>query len=221
WMLAAVLNGWAASNILEAYQAERQPITDQVSRFAFNVAKNVSQQRRQVSADIEYQDKIGEAARATLGREAYNLYVQQRFLGGLNFGYFYADSPIIAYDGASHPVYSMGRFESSSVPGCRGPHVWLNGGTSLYDACGEGFALLRLDPRARISGLVDAVAQRGVPLKIVEVDARDVQSLYAHKLVLLRPDRHVAWRGDEEPVNPVALIDLVRGAATQPARKVT
>jgi hypothetical protein len=156
--------------------------------------QSVSQQRRDVSADIERQDEIGEAARAMLGREAYNLYVQQQCCGGLNFG--------------------------SSVPGCRGPHLWLTGGSSLYDACGEGFALLRLNPRVRISGLIDATTQRGVPLKIVEVDTRDAQSLYAHKLVLLRPDRHVAWRGDEEPVNPVALIDLVRGAATQPARKV-
>ena len=78
WMLAAVLNGWAAPNILEAYQAERQPITDQVSQFAFNMAKDVSQQRREVSADIERQDEIGEAARAALGREAYDLYVQQQ-----------------------------------------------------------------------------------------------------------------------------------------------
>jgi hypothetical protein len=37
----------------------------------------------------------------------------------LNFGYFYADSPVIAYDGEAHPPYSMGRFTSSSVPGCR------------------------------------------------------------------------------------------------------
>jgi 2-polyprenyl-6-methoxyphenol hydroxylase-like FAD-dependent oxidoreductase len=220
WMLAAVLNGWAAPNILEAYQAERQPITDQVSRFAFNMAKDVSQQRREVSADIERQDEIGEAARAALGREAYDLYVQQQCCGGLNFGYFYADSPIIAYDGALHPVYSMGRFESSSVPGCRAPHLWLNGHCSLYDACGDDFALLRLDPRARIPGIIDAAAQRKVPLKIVEVDARDARSLYAHKLVLLRPDRHVAWRGDHEPADPLALIDLVRGARDRAARKV-
>src|SRR5262249_4988518 len=45
WMLAAVLNGWAEPALLEAYQAERQPITDQVSHFAFNMAKQVSQQR--------------------------------------------------------------------------------------------------------------------------------------------------------------------------------
>ena len=80
---------------------------------------------------------------------------------------------------------------------------------------GEDFALLRFDPRARISGLIDAAAQRGAPLKLIEVDA---QSLYAHNLVLLRPDRHVAWRGDEEPADPVALIELVRGAGTAAAR---
>jgi len=220
WMLAAVLIGWAEPNILEAYQAERQPITDQVSRFAFNIAKDVSQQRREVSSDIERQDEIGEGARAALGREAYDLYIQQQCCGGLNFGYFYANSPIVAYDGARHPVYSMGRFESSSVPGCRAPHLWLYGHCSLYDACGDDFALLRLDPRARISGIIDAAAQGGVPLKIVEVDARNARSLYAHKLVLLRPDRHVAWRGDDEPSDPVALIDLVRGARDAPAREV-
>ena len=220
WMLAAVLNGWAPSNILEAYQAERQPITDQVSRYAFNMAKDVSQQRRAVSADVERKDEIGEAARVALGQDAYELYVQQQCCGGLNFGYFYGNSPIIAYDGASHPVYSMGRFESSSVPGCRAPHLWLNGRYSLYDACGAGFALLRLDPRVRVSGLIHAAAQRGVPLKIVEVDPRDAQSLYANKLVLLRPDRHVAWRGDEEPADPVALIDLVRGARDATACEV-
>ena len=181
------------------------------------MAKNVSQQRREVSPDIERQDGVGEAARAALGREAYDLYVQQQCCGGLNFGYFYASSPIIAYDGAAHPIYSMGRFESSSVPGCRAPHVWLDGHRSLYDACGDDFALLRFDPRAPISGIVDAAARRRVPLKIVEVDASNAQSPYAHKLLLLRPDRHVAWRGDEEPSDPVALIDLVRGAGNAPA----
>jgi 2-polyprenyl-6-methoxyphenol hydroxylase-like FAD-dependent oxidoreductase len=212
WMLAGVLNGWAAPNILEAYQAERQPITDQVSRFAFSMAKDVSQQRREVSSDIERQDEVGEAARAALGGEAYDLYVQQQCCGGLNFGYFYADSPIIAYDGAAHPSYSMGRFESSSVPGCRAPHLWLPGRRSLYDACGDDFALLRFDPRTRISGIIDAAAQRGVPLNIVEVGTRNAELPYAHALVLVRPDRHVAWRGDEEPSDPLALIDLVRGA---------
>ena len=35
------------------------------------------------------------------------------------------------------------------------------------------------------------------------------------RLVLSRPDQHVAWRGDSLPPDPLALIDRVRGAATQ------
>ena len=73
------------------------------------MAKEVSQQRREISPTIEREDAIGEAMRAKIGQEAYDLYVQQQCCGGLNFGYFYAGSPIIAYDGAEHPVYSMGR----------------------------------------------------------------------------------------------------------------
>src|SRR6516225_977093 len=138
------------------YQAERQPITDQVSRFAFNMAKEVSQQRREISADIERQDAVGEATRTTIGREAYDLYVQQQCCGGLNFGYFYADSPVIAYDGEAHPPYSMGRFTSSSMPGCRAPHFWLRDGRSLYDALGPNYTLIRFDPTVRVAGIVEA-----------------------------------------------------------------
>jgi 2-polyprenyl-6-methoxyphenol hydroxylase-like FAD-dependent oxidoreductase len=212
WMLAAVLKGWAAPALLDAYQAERQPITDQVSRFAFNMAKQVSQQRREISADIERNDAVGEATRAQIGKEAYDLYVQQQCCGGLNFGYFYADSPVIAYDGAEHPVYSMGSFESSSVPGCRAPHFWLRDGRSLYDALGEGYGLIRFDETVAVDGLITAAKKRGMPLTVLDLDEAEASALYAKKLALVRPDRHVAWRGDAEPDDPLALIDRLRGA---------
>src|ERR1044071_8970669 len=75
WMLAAVLNGWAASAVLTASQAERQPITDQVSRFAFDMSKQNSQQRREISPDIDRDDEAGEAMRAEVGRQAKDLYI--------------------------------------------------------------------------------------------------------------------------------------------------
>jgi hypothetical protein len=43
--------------------------------------------------------------------------------------------------------------------------------------------------------------------------SREVSQLYRHKLVLVRPDQHVAWRGDAEPTDALDLVDLVRGAA--------
>jgi len=219
WMLAAVLNGWGEPPLLEAYQAERQPITDQVSHFAFNMAKQVSQQRREISADIERADAVGEAMRAKIGQEAYDLYVQQQCCGGLNFGYFYGASPVIAYDGAAHPVYSMGSFESSSVPGCRAPHFWLSDKRSLYDALGDGYGLIRFDRNVAVDGLVAAAKRRGVPFNVLHIDDAEAAALYAKKLVLVRPDRHVAWRADVEPDDPLALIDLIRGVPAMVSRE--
>jgi 2-polyprenyl-6-methoxyphenol hydroxylase-like FAD-dependent oxidoreductase len=212
WMLAAVLNGWAAPAMLAAYQAERQPITDQVSKFAFKMSQDNSKQRREIPAEIEQDSPTGEAARAAIGRQARDLYIQQQCCGGLNFGYFYEGSPIVVYDGAPHPDYSMGQFTSTTVPGGRAPHFWLCDGRSLYDALGQGFGLLRFDPSVAVDGLIAAANKRRFPLAILDIDDGDVKELYTRKLVLVRPDRHVAWRADAAPDDPLELIDHLRGA---------
>ncbi len=87
-----------------------------------------------------------------LGKQAYDLNVQQYCCGGLNFGYYYDKSPIIAYDEATPPAYGMADFTPSTVPGCRVPHIWLNDGRSLYDALGPDYTLLRFDAADRCFG---------------------------------------------------------------------
>lgn len=52
-----------------------------------------------------------------------------------------------------------------------------------------------------------------MPLAIADIADHATAALYERKLVLVRPDGHVAWRGDEPPGDPRALIDAVRGAA--------
>jgi aromatic ring hydroxylase-like protein len=171
-------------------------------------------------SDIERIDAVGEATRSDIGKQARDLYIQQQCCGGLNFGYFYDGSPIIAYDGEPHPAYTMHDFTTSTVPGCRLPHVWLRDGRSLYDALGPDYTLIRVDPAVRIADIVEAAARRGVPLAVLDIDAPDARKLHARKLVLVRPDQHVAWRGDEEPAVPLDLIDLVRGAGAAYAPEV-
>jgi hypothetical protein len=51
-----------------------------------------------------------------------------------------------------------------------------------------------------------------VPLRLFDLDPAVARPLYGHKLVLVRPDQHVAWRGDAAPADVLGLIDLVRGA---------
>jgi hypothetical protein len=100
------------------------------------------------------------------------------------------------------------------VPGCRTPHVWLRDGRSLYDALGPDYTLLRLDPAVDAAPLLDAAAQRGLPLQLLDVDSAEASAVYTTALVLSRPDQHVAWRGDAPPPDPPALVDRLRGAGS-------
>jgi len=213
WMLAGVIKGWADPAILDAYEMERQPITEQVSRYAMDTSLARSAQRSSIPRAIEQAGAEGDATRARIGRQAYEINLGQFCCGGLNFGYFYAASPIIAYDGEAAPAYTMYEFRQSTVPGCRTPHLWLRDGRSLYDALDRDFTLLRFDPMVEIGSLVAAAACRGVPMAVLDVDADEAAILYPCKLLLSRPDQHVAWRGDKAPDYPLELIDLVRGAS--------
>jgi hypothetical protein len=45
-----------------------------------------------------------------------------------------------------------------------------------------------------------------------------VLEAYQRRLVLVRPDGHVAWRADAEPADARALIDVARGAKERQAQ---
>ena len=212
WMLAAHLQGWAPVTILGAHERERQPITEQVSRFAMKHAQGAIRERTSVPRELEDDTPEGVAARAAVGKAAYELNVQQFACAGLNYGYFYDRSPLIAYDGEAAPGYTMHDYTPSTAPGCRTPHFWLAGGRSLYDAMGPGYTLLRFDAALDVLPLQRAAADANLPLEVLDVDAALIPNAYRHPLLLSRPDRHVAWRGDQVPANPQALIDQVRGA---------
>src|SRR5690242_8689882 len=141
----------------------------------------------------------------------YDLNVKQYCCGGLNFGYYYDRSPIIAYDDEVAPSYSMAEFVPSTVPGCRLPHFWLEDGRSLYDALGSAFSLLRLDSAVDVTPLQLAARERGIPLEVVDVEKNVAGAAYSRRLVLARPDQHVAWRGDDLPLRPNELLELVTG----------
>src|SRR3954452_22541622 len=153
WLLAAHLNGWAPTAILDAYQAERLPITDQVSRFAMDHAEKEIRRRGAVPAEIEEAGQQGDLARREVGALAYRINVQQYACAGLNFGSYYDRSPIIAYDGSEHPAYTMDGYTPSTVPGCRTPHLFCEDGSSLYDAMGPEFTLVRRDPAVDVTAL--------------------------------------------------------------------
>lgn len=215
WLLDAAIKGWAAPSILDAYEAERYPITEQVSHFVMNHAQKMIKARRAVPHNIEAMDAEGEAARSATGAEAYELNVQQFCCEGLNFGYYYEGSPIIAHEEEAAPAYSMGAFTPSTLPGCRTPHFWLDNGTSLYDLLGKGYSLLRMDDSVDVQGFLDQAKAHKVPMTFVDLAKQThLPEAYQHKLILCRTDQHVVWRGNTLPNSPEDLMALLKGQAT-------
>ena len=213
WLLGAYLGGWADYGILDAYEAERLPITDQVSRFAMSHQQKLARSR--VPDEIEDDSDEGEAARRWIAREAYDINVQQFAAAGLNFGYVYDASPIISYDGSDGekaPAYTMGSFVPSTVPGCRAPHFWLDDTTSVYDRFGQGYTLLCFGDPRDLAALTDAAGKAGMPLTVMDVPRGEAGEGYRHDFVLCREDQHVAWRGNSVPEDVTGLINLLRGA---------
>jgi len=214
WLLAAVLRGWASESILDAYQAERHPITEQVSRFAIakvmeNAAALGGGAVPPALADL---GEEGAALRSMLGPVLYEINAPQFAPVGLNFGYFYGHSPIIAYDDESPPSYTMGTITHSTAPGCRMPHFTV-GGRPILDLLGPDYTLLRFAPDADVTALVVAAEAARLPLRILDVARPAVPDVFTRDLLLVRFDQHVAWRGDVVPDDVSALIRRLRGVA--------
>jgi hypothetical protein len=97
-------------------------------------------------------------------------------------------------------------------PGTRAPHAWPADGRSTLDLFGDGFTLLRFgDGAPDPAPLINAARVRGVPLREVVIVDQAIAALYGRKLVLVRPDGHVAWRGDDCS-DGETIVECVRGA---------
>ncbi len=213
WMMAAVLNGQADEKLLEAHERERHPITEQVSHFAMDKAMEYldAAQTRKIPKLVESRNFVGRFLRKKLGQRMYEMNVPQFACQGLNFGYFYDNSPIVHYDGEAPPVYEMGDATPSTVPGCRLPHFWVSPGVSIYDELGPVYTLLCFNGAEMDRSFCEAFKKAGLPLKVLRVD--DQPEVYANDFVLARTDQHVAWRGDGLPDHVDAFVDKCGGRA--------
>jgi hypothetical protein len=212
WKLAAMLEGWGGPHLLASYDAERRPIGHRNVREAANNFRRMTSPRP--GPAILDQTSEGDAFRQKLGAEFSETMRHEWFTLGVHLGYRYADSPICVPDGVAAPPDQPNRYVPSSSPGCRAPHMWLGPDRSTLDLFGKGFALLGFGADAAdIEKFTTAALTRGIPLAFAAIDHAAAAALYERKLVLVRPDGHVAWRGDRAPDDALAVIDRIRGAA--------
>ena len=214
WKLAAVLQGWGGRSLLDSYESERKPIAVRNTRAARAIAKQVG--NLDIPPGLEEDSATGAAQRLELGAQVATYLGTQFNPIGVELGARYDGSPIIASDEPA-PTDSIVQYIPSGQPGGRAPHSWLGAGrgigNSLYDRLGLGFTLLRLGPKPPdAASLAAAAKQRAVPLDVLDVPDAAARDLYGADLALIRPDQHVAWRGDASPSDPDALLARVTGA---------
>ncbi len=209
WKLAATLSGWGGAELLASYDRERRPIGFRNVGMAAEFYLAHGEFTGGIAA-IEDDSDAGRQLRNRLGESLARDVGRMFRTTGLQLGYRYESSPICIDDGTPPAPDDPERYAASSRPGSRAPHAWLRDGRSTLDLFGRGFVLLRFGD-APTEAIEQAAKARGVPLSVADLDEPEAAALYERELVLVRPDGHVAWRGDALPENTAALIDRVRG----------
>ena len=219
WKLWGTLNAWGGMELLASYQAERQPVAQ---RNAQQATKNWGNFRLKVGNAIDKDTPEAAEQRAACKQALLNADVIRQYeTDGIALGYRYDPSTIVISDRTNAPSDDSREYVPTSRPGHRAPHAWVDDAQgsrvrrrSTLDLFGEGFTLLSFGAEAAdLEALMSAAHFRGVPITHTAIDDRRIADLYERKLVIVRPDGHVAWRGDKPPREASAIIDSMRGAA--------
>lgn len=198
WKLAAVLQGWGGERLLESYEMERRPVAlanREASRRHFTTRQGI---RELFAKSGDLDEDAAEPRRKELADMIRRIGNKENESFGVEYGYRYDGSPVIVPDDGSPPVVDPVVYRPSTWTGARLPSVILSDGTFLYDLLGPWFSLIAFDD-ADTGDIAGAAARLGVPVKLVRVAELALASIYERKLLLVRPDHHIAWRGDVPP----------------------
>jgi 2-polyprenyl-6-methoxyphenol hydroxylase-like FAD-dependent oxidoreductase len=212
WKLSATLGGWGGAQLLASYEMERRPIG----------LRNVTASRAAMSGrlswraayhpDIRKSSPEGAAIRVEMARR---FDVEQRKVTeilGIEAGYRYVGSPIVRPEPGDGPDPDNPHYVPTTWPGARLPHVWLNDGTALHDRLGPGYTLLRLGgTTVDTTDLARALRATGAPLDVLDIEDDAAREIYGYDLLLVRPDLHVVWRGNEQLEDAGAVAAIVTG----------
>jgi 2-polyprenyl-6-methoxyphenol hydroxylase-like FAD-dependent oxidoreductase len=213
WKLAARLKGWGGDRLLASYETERRAIGDRNVKAAEH-----AYWARRVWRDLcaEEVDRINEPDNAAVRAHVGGVWLEQHRKGsgmmGITQGYRYRNSPLIVHeagdDGADQARYD---YVPGTLPGGRIPHVWLRDGSALQDHVRDGFTLVSRQG-AGDGGLREAFEARGCPFAALDLGGEPAaREMMERDHLLLRPDLHIAWRGNALPDDPARLAALVTG----------
>lgn len=211
WKIAATLQGWGGARLLETYEIERRQVHERtVAEATANYAVTGNQLIRPC---LEEDGPLGEATREEVSDIIAVTKIREFRTLGVVLGARYCNSPIVIADGTSPPADDAMVYVPSAHPGSLAPHLWLADGSSLYDHFGAGFTCLMTSEDAESAAqLARAAEALGIPLEVIRPADPRLSARYGAAMALIRPDQHVAWRGDALPEDVEGMLARVIGA---------
>lgn len=236
WKLAAVLRGQAAPSLLETYSQERAPVARRIVTRANQSSREFTdlftalgldglsgEAEMQAAIDERKADTPEGAAKRAALVEAMEKKNYEFNAHGVELGQFYVSDAIISdgpepLDERDPDLYHR----RSTVPGAKLPHAWVGNHTTKL-------AMLDLAPYDRwtvitgtnggawVEAASSASAALGVDVETVVIGpGQEVTDLYydwarvreigEDGALLVRPDKHIAWRVAELPTDPAAAL---------------
>lgn len=211
WVLAARINGWGGDTLIDACEFERR----KTAWWHLEAAQRHMDVRLEIGAyyaaagDILADGPEGDAAREALAKKIEAIGNAENESWGVELGYRYDHSPVICGED-DLPTIDPLTYAPNTVPGARLPHVFVEDGVSVHDLLGLWFTFVAVRD-ADTAALEKAAQDLNIPLSVVRLDRPDLRAVYERDLILVRPDQHVAWRGDALPTDIEALLKHVTG----------
>ena len=202
WKLAATLNGWGGEALLQTYTDERRPIFKETAEDFIEAGirrdreflQRYSPERDRAEFERAWQEHANAAAPRVLTYEPH-----------------YEGSPIVC----GPPGGASGASGTHTFKARAGHHLppqLLSCGRNVFEELGTDFTLLAFDCEGATAVTFEKAARLlGVPLKIVYDSYRDGRTAYEAKLILVRPDRYIAWAADRALTDVGAIMRKVVG----------
>ncbi len=201
WKLGAVLEGWGGPRLLDSYQEERRPVFAETGAV---IAESIARDRAFLERYSPRRDR-GEFEQAWSG-----------MTGGETappwYEPHYEGSPIVC--GTPGAVCGVrGQHTLEARPGHHLAPAVLSSGRNVFEHLGGTFTLIALTEDPGPSAAFQATAQAlRIPLRVVSDTFDGPRASYRQRFILVRPDQHVAWAGNDLPADATALLRQAVGA---------
>jgi 2-polyprenyl-6-methoxyphenol hydroxylase-like FAD-dependent oxidoreductase len=211
WKLAGTLAGWGGPGLLDSYEWERRKVGARNVKASGWAAAGMGMWRALWRPEVTEDSSAGAELRAEIGRMADQHHRRVHEMIGVELGYSYHGSAIIASENHDDSDWDTTKYTPHARPGVRIPHMWLKDGQAIQDVIGTGYTLIDLTGEEDVRELEQAFRDLGSPLQILRLEEPRLREVYGSPLLMLRPDMHVAWRGSALEGRGQALARLVTG----------